>query len=407
MKILHTADWHLGKRLETFSRHQEQVEVLQEICEIADREKVDAVIVAGDLFDTFNPPTESVELFYKTLKRLTNNGKRAVIAIAGNHDSPERIEAPDPLARECGIIFAGFPNSKVIPFKLDGGIQVSQSDEGFIEIILPNINFPLRLVLTPYANELRLKTALGIEDPEAELRNVLSERWKALANKYCDDKGVNILAAHLYVMKKGGEALPEPDDERPISIGGAHVVYSENFPKQVQYVALGHLHRKQMIDNAPCPIFYSSSPLAYSFSEANQEKYVMKIDIEPGKPAKHQELPLSKGKKLLRNKFDDINEAVKWLTAHQEALVELTIISDTFLTAEERKRLYNAHSGIINIIPVVKNDGSGVTAVVSIDIRKSMDDLFIDYFKYKNAGQVPNERITNLFKEVLTTEEEA
>ena len=100
MKILHTSDWHLGKRLEEFSRLEEQKAVMQEICEIAEREQADAVIVAGDLFDTFNPPTEAIDLLYKTLKRLTANGRRPVIAIAGNHDSPDRIEAPDPLARD-------------------------------------------------------------------------------------------------------------------------------------------------------------------------------------------------------------------------------------------------------------------------------------------------------------------
>src|SRR5512133_365919 len=118
MKLLHTSDWHLGKYLNNFSRHEEQQEVLEEICEIAERENVNAVLIAGDLFDTYNPPTESVELFYRILKRLSANGTRAVIAIAGNHDSPERIEAPDPLARECGIIFAGYPNSRVPPFAL-------------------------------------------------------------------------------------------------------------------------------------------------------------------------------------------------------------------------------------------------------------------------------------------------
>src|ERR1035437_3612263 len=113
MKILHTSDWHLGKRLESFSRFEEQKAVLSEICEIADREQVNAIIISGDLFDTFNPPVEAMDLFYKTLKRLANNGQRAVIALAGNHDSPDRIEAPEPLARECGILLAGYPNSLI------------------------------------------------------------------------------------------------------------------------------------------------------------------------------------------------------------------------------------------------------------------------------------------------------
>jgi DNA repair protein SbcD/Mre11 len=163
MKILHTSDWHLGKRLDDFSRMEEQQVVLLEICEIAERENVNVVLVAGDLFDTFNPPTEAVDLFYKTLKRLTNNGRRPLIAIAGNHDSPDRIEAPDPLARECGIIFAGYPNTKVTSFELDSGLKILTSDEGFLELQLPETNVPLRILLTPYANEYRLKTCLGLK----------------------------------------------------------------------------------------------------------------------------------------------------------------------------------------------------------------------------------------------------
>ena len=93
MKFLHTADWHLGKKLNGHSRHPEQVEVLDEICRIAEEKAVDLILVAGDLFDNSNPSIESTELFYKTLRRLSADGSRAVIAIAGNHDSPERIAA--------------------------------------------------------------------------------------------------------------------------------------------------------------------------------------------------------------------------------------------------------------------------------------------------------------------------
>ena len=98
MKILHTSDWHLGKRLDEFSRMGDQQEVLEEICHLAEQAQVDVVVIAGDLFDTYNPPAEATELFYKTVKQLSDNGRRAVVAIAGNHDSPERIEAPSPLS---------------------------------------------------------------------------------------------------------------------------------------------------------------------------------------------------------------------------------------------------------------------------------------------------------------------
>ena len=271
MKILHTSDWHLGKRLDDFSRMEEQQAVLSEICEIAEFEQVDAVLVAGDLFDTFNPPTEAVDLFYKTLKRLSNNGQRPVIAIAGNHDSPDRIESPDPLARECGIIFSGYPNSHVAPFELESGLTVLQSTEGFVELKVPGNNVPLRILQTPYANEFRLKTCLGQENSEEELRKVLEQKWKELAEKYCDTKGVNILLTHLFMVKKGDELPDEPADEKPIlHVGGAQAVYTENIPGQIQYTALGHLHRMHRIDSN-LQGYYSGSPLSYSFGEANQK----------------------------------------------------------------------------------------------------------------------------------------
>ena len=407
MKLLHTSDWHLGKRLEDFSRIEEQQSVLQEICEIADRGQVDAIIVAGDLFDTFNPPTEAVDLFYKTLKRLTNGGKRPVIAIAGNHDSPDRIEAPDPLARECGIIFAGYPNSVVPPFELESGLKVIQSEEGFLELKLPGIDTPLRLLLTPYANEFRLKIHLGHEDSEEELRTVLQNRWQELATKYCDKNGVNLLVTHLFVVKMGDELPEEPADEKPIlHIGGAQVIYTGNIPKQIQYTAIGHLHRMHRVDSQPCPVYYSGSPLSYSFAEANQKKYILLIDVEPDKVAQISEIELTKGKKLLRKRAEGMDEAMQWLTENLDCLVELTMVTDTYLTVQERKQLTAAHDGIVAIIPEVKNTAefSGGSKK-SIDLTKTMEELFTDYFRHKK-GQEPNEEIIKLFTEILAEDDE-
>ena len=127
MKILHTADWHLGKRLNEFSRIEEQREVLDEICRIAEEQEADAVLIAGDLYDTFSPSNDAIELFYKTLHRLAAGGKRAVIGIAGNHDSPDRIDAPDPLARACGIILAGRPKATTKECKMESGLEVLKS----------------------------------------------------------------------------------------------------------------------------------------------------------------------------------------------------------------------------------------------------------------------------------------
>ena len=418
MRILHTADWHLGKRLDSINRHDEQVAVLDEICQIADREAVDVVLIAGDLFDEFNPPAESEDVFYSTCKRLTNKGLRPVIAIAGNHDSPQRIHAPDPLARTNGIIFVGLPNAVVKPFKLPKGLAVTHSSEGFISLKLPQFDYPLNVLLTPYANESRLKRMLAPDDNDAEMRQLLSENWsksiknapviatkeatEGVRNPNYLEKGINILVSHLYFMKKGGLAPEEGEDgERSIRrVGGSSVIFSENVPPVIQYVALGHLHRQQEIDNMPCPIVYSGSPLGYSFAEEDQQKYVVIVDVEPQKKATYIRVPLTAGKRLLRQKFEDVDGAMNWLSENQNALVEVTIVSDTSLKGEDKRRMYQAHEGIVHIIPSVTKQHEN--AAIQVDLSKSFEDIFIDYFKHKKRGQVPNERILQLFKEVLS-----
>jgi len=406
MKILHTADWHIGKKLDNFSRLDEQRLVLEEICEIAEREAVDAIVIAGDLFDNFNPSSEATELLYSTLHRLSANGTRAVIAIAGNHDSPERIQVPDALAKVCGILFVGFPNTEVKPFCTQGKVDIVKTAPGFIEINLPNAPFPLRVLHTPYANEQRLKTFLGVEESEEALRIHLQEHWQTLADQYLDDKGFNLLATHLFVMQKGGPMPEEPDDERPIlHIGGAQAIYTENFPKQVHYIALGHLHRFHQVDKVPAPSVYSSSPLAYSFSEANQNKYVILIEAEAGKLVGYTPIELLKGKKLHRKSFHSIDEAIEWLGEHSEDLIELTIISDNYLEASDKKRLMEAHSGIIQIIPQIKKSEVADTSA-EVDLSLSMEKLFQEYFKSKNKGQEPSEGLMEVFREVLGSEAE-
>ncbi len=407
MKILHTADWHLGKRLDRFSRLDEQRDVLSEICEIAEAENVDAVLIAGDLYDTANPPHEAEDLFYQTLARLANGGKRAVVAIAGNHDAPGKIENPDPLARASGIILAGFPDSHIRPFTLGSGLAVTRSDAGFIELHLPETDVPLRLLLTPYANAVRFKALLAAEEAGQSMSDLLGARWQQIAGKYCDKNGVNLLMAHLFMMKRGGDRPEEPDDEKSIlHIGGAEAVFSDIIPKQIQYAALGHLHRKQIIDQTPCPAIYSSSPLAYSMSEADQDKYVLIIEAEPGKAAKYREIRLKSGRRLLRETFDDVEKALHWLSENPDAIVELTMITENFLTAEESRRLHEAHDALLAVIPQVKNQQSDSPDNVVIDLSKNMEELFTDYFRAYHGGSEPNGELMALYREVIAAEKD-
>ena len=398
MKILHTADWHLGKRLDRFSRLEEQVLVMNEIVEIADEQKVDMVLIAGDLFDNFNPSVEATELLYKTLKQLSLNGKRPVIAISGNHDSPNFIDAPNPLARECGIILIGHPNAKINDFELEH-FKIANSKEGFLELQIKNQDFPIRILHTPYANEIRLKEYFG-ENKEEELNKILAENWKNLADEFCDENGVNLLMAHLYMNKKGAPILEEPEGEKPIKIGNADLIFSDSIPGQIQYTALGHLHAFNNIGTIEKPVVYSSSPLCYSFSEAGQTKYISLIEAIPNQEVSFEKIALKNGKSLVRKTFDSVEKTVNWLMENQNSFVEITLESETFLKAEERKQIYQSHPGIVHLIPKVKNQEIFENQVQEINLNQDILPLFRDYFKSKNAGQEPNEDLINLFNEI-------
>lgn len=298
MRILHTADWHLGRRLEGRPRHEEQILALDEICRIADDEAVDVVLVAGDVFDTYNPPAESEALFYQTMTRLSANGRRAVIVIAGNHDSPDRLIASNPYARALGITTLGYP--KDLPTLYDWGSDRAacvDAAQSFVRLRVPGSSQVLSVLALPYPSEARLRELLtaDINDEEganadynARVRGFMEES----ARGFLAD-GPNLIASHLFV--RGGL---ETESERPISVGGAYSVDSTSFPTAAGYVALGHLHRQQeMAGRDDLRIRYSGSLLQYSFSEAEQEKSVTIVEYD-GPRATWRPIALAAGRRL-------------------------------------------------------------------------------------------------------------
>ncbi|WP_215225117.1 metallophosphoesterase family protein [Echinicola shivajiensis] len=407
LKILHSADWHLGKRLQEYSRLPEQELVLEEIIQIADREDVDLVLLAGDIFDTFNPSHEAVELLYKSLKRLSKDGQRPIIAISGNHDSTQFISAPNPLAKELGILFYSQYDQVLSTGQLDSGIEVTQAAPGFIELKLPKYNFPIRLILAPYANEVLLKTYLGEEDKEAELRNVLGQKWKEIADKYCDDNGVNLFMGHFFFIKEGEKPEAEPESERPIlHVGGAQAIYTHLIPENIQYAALGHLHRYHAAGKSPCPIVYSSSPLAYSFSEANQEKKVVLVEAEPAKQVSYKALGLEQGRPLYQETFSSLTDTLEWLEAHPYCFVEITYETDSSIDAATRKAIMKAHDGIVSLIPKLSDLGKiQDNSLQAEDLGQDMGTLF-SLFYQSTKGIEPNEEIKTLFNEIISQKDD-
>ncbi|MCH7402187.1 exonuclease SbcCD subunit D [Belliella kenyensis] len=403
IKILHTADWHLGKRLQDFSRMEEQKLVLEEITQIADEQDIDLVLLAGDIFDSFNPSHEAVELLYKTLRRLSKNGARPIIAISGNHDSTQFVEAPDPLAREMCIFFYSRYDSIIPTGKLDNGVEILHSASGFVEIKLPKHEAPIRIILAPYANEVLLKTYFGEEDREAAMRNLMEKKWNDLADKYCDSNGINLFIGHFFFTKEGGKPEAEPESERPIlHVGGTQALFTSNIPPQIQYAALGHLHRYHAVSKSPVPAVYSSSPLAYSFSEADQEKKVIIIQAEAQKPVAYEAKTLESGRPLYRKRFDNLAETLAWLTENPYCFVEVTFATEESIDAATRKAIMKAHDGIVNLIPEILRVKSQENLSLKVeDLNKDMMSLFSMYYE-SEKGQIPNQALIEMFKEVIS-----
>jgi DNA repair protein SbcD/Mre11 len=407
VKILHTADWHLGKRLQEFPRIAEQRDVLEEIVEIADREAVDVVLLAGDIFDSFNPSHEAVELFYKTLQRLSNQGKRPVIAISGNHDSTQFIEAPDPLAREFAILLNSKIDSLIACGELSCGWAITHSAPGFIALKGPEFPYPIRILLAPYANEVLLKTFLGQDDREKTFRSLLANKWKEIADKFCDNNGVNLFIGHFFFIKEGEIPEAEPESERPIlHVGGTQALFTHNIPPQIQYAALGHLHRYHAVGNEPCPVVYASSPLSYSFSEADQKKQVVIIEAEPKAPVRYTPIALTKGRQLHRKTFSELQTALDWLERNPYCFVELTFVTDYAIDASTRRAIMKAHDGIVNLIPMIKSGINEPHLGLKVeDLEKDMVSLFKMYY-HNEKLQEPNDALISVFKEVISQDQD-
>lgn len=406
MKILHTSDWHLGRSLESISRLPEQREFIDKLVEICDRENIDLVIIAGDIFDTYNPSAKAEELFYFAIESLNKNGTRAIMVIAGNHDNPDRLCAANPLAIKDGIILMGYPGEDMSQYIMDTPkIKIVDGAEGWIELSIASCEQNVIIISLPYPSESRLNEVISKSCEENSLQKAYSDRvgryMTDICHKFRKDT-VNIGVSHLFLL--GGK---ESDSERTLSVGGAYTVNATQLPENAHYIALGHLHRPQRIKSSPSPTYYSGSPLAYSFSESEYAKSVYIIDANPEEEATVKEILLDCGKPLRRWKANSIEEAITWSKEGKDinAWVDAEILTDRILTNDEQQELRRLHSGIINIRPVLKElkDESNIAAE-SREGRK-IEDLFKDYYKIKNGCEISQELIDTLV-EILYEEEE-
>jgi exonuclease SbcD len=277
MRLLHTSDWHVGRKIRGRSRAEEHRAVLAEIASVARERAVDATLVAGDLFDVSSPSPEDESVVYRALLELAEIGP--VLVVGGNHDSAARLEAVKPLLDLGRITVVARP---------------TQPEEGGVATLEP---LGLRVAFVPFISQRGIVRAEQIMDLDPD-QNAQSyeDRVKRVIAALTDDMGmdtVNVVAGHLTVY--GGET---GGGERDSHIFG-YAIPPQAFPGNLSYVALGHLHRQQRIP-APAPIWYSGSPMQLDFGEVRDRKGVLVVDAEPGRPASVEPIPIVSGVRLVQ-----------------------------------------------------------------------------------------------------------
>ncbi len=279
MRLLHTSDWHVGKAIRGRSRADEHRAVLNEIVDAAERSSVDLVVVAGDLFETAAPSPESEGIVYEAFLRLAQIAP--VVAISGNHDNPRRLRAVAPMLALGRVTLLTEPRSPT-----DGGVIEMTVADGTL----------VRLALVPFVSQRgivradELMNSAGFENAQRYAER-MSRVLDALTASFSAD-AVNIIVGHAFVQ--GGAT---GGGERAAHLVEEYSVPAVSFPATASYVALGHLHRPQIVRGATA-IHYCGSPMQLDFGEESQHKQVNVVELAPGLPAKVTEVALHSGRPL-------------------------------------------------------------------------------------------------------------
>lgn len=362
MKFLHTGDLHLGKTLHEFSLIEDQRMILNQMISLAVREQVDAVVLAGDIYDRSIPPAEAVLLLDDFLTGLTGKGIPVMI-VAGNHDSGDRLLFAARLLEKQGITIAGDPlEPKQVNFHDEyGDVRFT-----LLPFLKPAV-FGERTASAAAASALAL---MGGEKPE--LREVC--------------------VTHLFVTD--GERPPElSDSESFVSVGGLDSVEAgilENF----DYVALGHIHKAQQIGSRP--IYYSGSPLAYSFSEAGKQKTVNLVTLrEKGNclVVKAPLYPLHEMRRIRGALWDLVKDEVTSIADSADYL-EVTLTDEEELV-DPIGVLREAYPNVMQLIMAKyepQKEGGGPEEMLRSRQSVSPEDFFHEFYEYVTGREMTEDR---------------
>ena len=381
MKALHTSDWHVGKRIGRYDRSNEYREVIDEVVGIADQEAVDIVLHSGDLFDRPVPPIEALHVGLRGLVRLADNGRRPVIVIAGNHDSAGFFEALAPFLRGQNIHLVG---------------EIKRPDEGGVIEVETAAG---RAVVScfPFLREGR---AFHVWDEVSDHYKQYADRLRAISEAYSSYAGelagtdaVQFLVAHFLVGGAKVHGHGAPRGERSLHMGEAYAATSEAIPPGPQYVALGHIHAPQPVPGAKVPAEYAGSLLELDFGEAGEEKRVVVVDVEPGRPATVRSVPLTGGRRLVRVKGE-------WSEILTRDDVHDSYLDLTVTTAGPDPGLVDRARDEFELLVHVRADYPRAEADSGLRTGKALDELYGDYYK-SVEGVEADAGLLDAFRELM------
>lgn len=279
MRIVHTSDWHIGRSIKGEDRWEEVAALLDEIAFFVESERVDLMLISGDVFDHMTPPAEAEKIVYNFFSRM-NRISVPVMVIAGNHDGAQRFDSRSQLFQIANVYVVGQVRKDAV------FTPTTKSGEKAIVAAIPFLS-----------EKSVVKGIEFMQKPESELKGSYTDRIEAiirhLSQKFEED-AINLLMTHMYF-----EGSIPSYTERQIDMTNAYAVPSQLIPSHVNYVAVGHIHKQQQIRKTAVPAYYSGSLMKLDFGEETDEKGFLFIEALPHTPSRVERVPLSSVRKLM------------------------------------------------------------------------------------------------------------
>lgn len=392
MRVLHTSDWHIGRTLYGRKRYEEFEAFLTWLAETIQQNEIDALLVAGDVFDTSAPSNRAQELYYRFLCRVAASSCRHVVVVAGNHDSPSFLNAPKELLKALDVHVVGSSTES-----LEDEVLVLRNEQDAPELIVCAV---------PYLRDRDIRVAEAgesVEDKERKLVDGIRTHYAAvaaLAEQKREELGVDIpIVGTGHLFTAGGQTV-DGDGVRELYVGSLAHVTAGIFPACFNYLALGHLHVPQKVNGSET-IRYSGSPLPMGFGEAKQQKSVCQVEFHSTAASVQLiDVPIFQKLERVKGDWDGISNRILELSA-TDCQGWLEVIYDgTEVIGDLRERLEAAISGTQMEILRIKNNRIIERVLGQIHEEETLDDLNVnDVFERCLAvHDVPEEQRPELLR---------